>query len=62
MYEESEYYVKLIKAGEDSSETLQSAKQSLNLIALFVHFSVILPGRHAICFWRHHGDHPQIKY
>lgn len=62
MDEESENYIQLVKAREDSSETLQATKQSLHLIALFVYFNIVLPRRHTICFWWHHWNHPQIKY
>jgi len=62
MDEESESCIQFVKAREDSSESLQATKQSLYLIALFVHFNIVFPGRHTIRFWWHHWNHPQIKY
>ncbi|MXS85694.1 hypothetical protein ABO04_07190 [Nitrosomonas sp. HPC101] len=50
MDEESEYYIQLIKAGEDSSEFLQATKQSLNFIALFIYFSAIPQGNTRFAF------------
>ena len=61
MNECHEHHIEFLESGEDTPEALESAKQTLDLVAALVHFTVVLPGRDSIRLRWHDRDETQIQ-
>src|SRR5512134_884835 len=61
MDETNEHGIQFIEAGKDAAESLESAEQSFDFIALTVHGPVIFPGIEAIGLGRNYRQIAQIK-
>ena len=61
MDKEDKQDIKLVKSSKDSSEAFQAPEQSLNLIALFIHLLIVLPGIQTIAFGWNNRCHSKIK-
>ena len=55
------HHVQLLESGEDSAKALESAKESLDLVAATIHGTIVLPGGHSVRFRRDDRDIPQIE-
>ena len=60
--EAQEEHVELLKSGEDSAEALEATEEPLDLVALFVEGTVVVPGLDTIGFGRNHRNHAQIEH
>jgi hypothetical protein len=60
--EADEQYVEFLEAGEDSTEALEPAEQSFDLVTFLVEGAVVFPGFDAIGLGWNHRNHAQIEY
>ncbi len=56
-----EHYIELVEAGEDASEALESAEESLHLVAPTIHHPVIFPRADAIALGWHDGNEAKVE-
>ena len=61
MNKEDKQDIQFVKSSKDSSEPFQTPEQSLNLIALFIHFLIVLPSIQTITFGRNNRRHSKIE-
>ena len=60
--EAKEDHIELLEAREDSAEAFEAAEQSLDLVALLVKGSVVVPGLDTIGLGRNHRKHAQVEH
>src|ERR1017187_6714629 len=60
--EAEEEDIEFLESGEDSAEALQPSEQPLDLIALLVKRTVVLPRLDAVGLGRNDGDHAEAEH
>src|SRR5258708_37440924 len=60
--EAKEEHVERLEAGEDSAEALEATEQPLDLVAVLVEGSVVVPGLDTIGLGRNHRNHAQVEH
>ena len=60
--EAEEEDIEFLESGEDSAEALQPSKQPLDLIALLVKRTIVLPRLYAVGLGRNDGDHAKAEH
>src|SRR5712691_3373705 len=61
VYEGNKHHVELLESREDSTESLQTSEQSLDLVSALVHGSIVFPRRDAGAERWHYGNKAEVK-
>src|SRR5688572_16868269 len=61
MDKREEHDVELLESGEDSTKSLQSAKQPLDFVATPIHGPIVVPGADSGLLGRHDRNEPEIQ-
>src|ERR1035437_590192 len=54
--------IEFLEAGEDAAEAFQSPEEAIDLIALLVKGTIVLPGMQPVGLGRDHWNHAQIQH
>jgi len=61
MNKRHEHDIELLESREDTTKTLESAKQPLDFIAPLVHLAIVLPRLDPVGFGRHNRNESQVQ-
>ena len=54
--------VEFLETREDTTEALESAEETFDLVALLVNGMIVVPGMHAVGLRGNHRNHSQVEH